>query len=193
MLRFAHDVPATVLPPVIRADRDAIHVVTPWRGVLYERLSLDGISLERRHPYKTRMSPHVCEIDPSRQRARVIFRDGQNGRSLYLAVVGLGTNQVDGFSIDHLPVRGMLREMSFDQDRDGQFHLLVSNSLQKLYYFRDGLGPMLIGSGEERYFPIVHASGGVYLGCSDTQRGYRFLQLKRVGGRRRIAWLEERT
>jgi hypothetical protein len=190
-LRFAHDVPRTLIPPAIRADCDFIHVVTPWRGLLYHRLTLAGVPQERTQLFATRMHPATLDIDPAQRRARAIFRDSPRGRALALVVVGPGISRVESLAIDRLPVRGLVREMSFDQDRGGHFHLLVSTSRRRLYYLRDGMGPALMGAGEDRFFPIVHAPTSIYLGCNATETGYRFLPYRQAAYRHRVALSEE--
>jgi len=189
--RFRHEVPPTSIPPAIRADCDFVHVVTPWQGVIYDRLSLDGVHRERRKPHTTRLTPVICDIDPIRRRARLAFRDGPHGRNLHLLTVAPKARRTDFLPLDNLPLRGQLREVSFDEDDAGHFHLLVSTSQGKLYYLRDGMGPVLIAQGEERFFPTVHAAGGIYLGCNSSQHGYRFLHFRQSAYRHRIATFEE--
>lgn len=143
--------------------------------------------VERVQAFRTRMQPARCDIDPAQRVARVLFHDGPHGRALDLVVVGPEPRRVNRLSIDNLPVDGTLREMCFDRDPDGRFHLLVSTSRRKLYYFRNGQGPTLIASGEDRFLPIVHAPAGVYLGCYQSAFGYRFLHFQRAVHGSRIA------
>ena len=185
IFRFAHDVPATPIPPAIRADCDFIHIVIPWRGVLYHRLLLNGICEEKVQVFSSRMMPYSCDINPALRVAKVLFYDGPHGRSLDLIIVGPEPRRIKRMTIDNLQVRGELREMSFDCDPDGRLHLMVSTSRQRLYYFRSWDRPVLVASGQERFFPVVHAPSGVYLGCYQTDFGYRFLHFQRTvhGGR----------
>jgi hypothetical protein len=186
-LRFEHNVPATSVPPAIRADCDFIHIVTPWRGVLYDRLLLTGALEERVQAFRTRMRSYRCDIDPAKRVARVLFHDGPHGRALEMVVVGPKPSRIDRLSIDNLPLEEELREMSFDRDPGGRFHLLVSTSRRKLYYFRDGRGPTLVASAQDRFFPIVHAPGDVYLGCHQAEFGYRYLHFRQAVHGSRIA------
>ncbi len=191
--RFRHQVPPTPIPPAIRVDCDFVHVVTPWQGAIYDRLSLDGVSQERKKPHTTRMTPVLCDIDPIRRRARLAFRDGPRGRALHLVTVAPKASQVDVLPMDQLLLRGELRELSFDEDNAGHFHLLVSTSRRGLYYLRDGMGPVLIARGEERFHPLVHAGSGAYLGCHSVEYGYRFLHFRPSAHHHRIASFDEVT
>lgn len=191
--RFEHDMPATPIPPAIRADCDFIHIVIPWRGVLYHRLSLNGVVEEKIQAFSSRMLPYSCDINPARRVAKVLFHDGPHGRSLDLIVVGPEPSRIERVAINNLPVRGQLREMSFDRDPDGRFHLLVSTSRRKLYYFRGWNRPALVASGQERFFPVVHAPSGVYLGCYQTDFGYRFLHFQRTVHGSRITTFDGMT
>jgi hypothetical protein len=174
-LLFLHHVPRTPLPPAIRADCDFIYILTPWQGAIYDRLSLRGEPRERRKPFTTRMTAVLCDIDAVRRRGRLLFRDGPRGRALQLVTFEPRRHRTDSLALDDLPMSGEIREVSFDRDESGRFHLLVATSARKLYYLRNGRGPTLILQGEERFFPIVQAGGGLYLGCHSVLGGYRFL------------------
>jgi hypothetical protein len=124
------------------------------------------------------MIPESCDIDPAGRTARLIFRDGPRGRMLRLVVLGPEPTSVDTLVIENLPVRGSLRELSFDRDPQGHFHLLASTSRDCLYYFRDGKGPQLLASGEPRFFPIAHAPRRAYNGYQDSVAGFRFMRAR---------------
>jgi len=166
-------------PVSIGADEEFIHLAVPWRGILYRRLSYSGRSREVVHAYRSRLQPASLTYDPAGRRIKGLFRDGPHGKIVRMAVVDLARDVVAEWGIE-VPLRG-LRELSFDQDREGQFHLLASTAARKLYHFKEGASPKLIAEGEDAFFPLVAASGGVFLGCYRTNYGYGFLQAKKRG------------
>jgi hypothetical protein len=166
-------------------------VVTPWQGVLCDRLGHDGGLRERKRPYTTRLLPALCESNPFSRRSHLAFRDGVHGRTLRLLSVDHENDRADVLAIDDLPLRGRIGELSFEQDRGGRFHLLVSTSRRKLYYLRDGRGPILLAEDESRFCPKVHAGAGVYLGFATARHGYRFLQFRAAAYRHRVVTFEE--
>jgi hypothetical protein len=118
-------------------------------------------------------------FDPAAGRIKGLFRDGPHGRLVRMAVVDLARDAVSALGVE-VPPQG-LRELSFDQDREGRFHLLASTLARKLYYFRDGAGPKLVAEGEDAFFPMVAASAGAYLGCYRANYGYGFVQATKRG------------
>lgn len=168
--------PANGPDPVVRADCDALHIVTPHAGLHYLRLDHQGNRRLEQTLLRTRLRVAHCELDPERRTVRALFRGGEHDRSLLLVEAGVEPARLRQWRIDDLPVRGALREFAFGSDGRGRFHLLVATSRQRLYYLTEGGAPRRIATGDGPFHPLVSAAGGVYLGLWRPDTGYRFLQ-----------------
>ena len=161
----------------IYVDQDSIHIVVPWGGVFYELLTLAGESGASRRLYRTGLKPRDWSFDTVDRRINALFWDAPHGRAVEMFTQNFreGTNR--RMQLDSLGLKSPIRELSFAPDRSERFHLLASAANGRLYYFKDGKGPMLIAEGEERFLPKVVADRQVFLGCYRRRFGYRFLAL----------------
>ena len=117
--------------------------------------------------------------EPGAHRIKGLFVDGRPTNSVQAAVIDLNAESSSSYVWDRFPLRGGLRELSFDQDRGGRFHLLATTGERRLYYLSEGRGPVLVAEGEEKFHPVVCAPRKVYLGFSRREIGFRFVQYQR--------------
>jgi hypothetical protein len=177
---FEHTLPAAGRTLIsIRADERYIHLLLGLGGLLYQRLTLDGQLLESRQLARTRLRAYSISYDPVTEQAKGLFWEGPQGKLVQMVVSNFKPALPD-FSLSvELPLRGEIRELSFDCSAKGVFHLLATTADRRLYYFGHTSGPALIAEGEDRFYPLVLASRGVYLGCYRNRLGYRFLRFSR--------------
>ena len=166
-------------PLAIGADEQESHVVSAWRGLLYDRLDYRGKLLERLHVFRSRQVPRLITIDASERRIKALFSERGKGTMVQMVRVDLREEQVSSYSIDRLVLRGEAAEFSFDCDFKGRFHLLVSTTARALYYFSEERGPILVAEGEDRFYPILCAPQQVYIGFQRRDFGFRFVQYQR--------------
>jgi hypothetical protein len=177
---FRYQMPGGPGSPVSIGGRaDALYVATVDRGVNLDRLDYGGWLLDRRVVLRTRRQPVSVVIEASERRIKCVFADSVRGKGIELAVVKLDDASMTRSRIDQLPLRAAWRELSFDQDRSGRFHLAIATEDGRLYYYSDGRGPLLIAEGELPFFPIVVAPLQVYVGLYRKEIGYRFVQYQR--------------
>lgn len=166
-------------PLSIGGDDEAIHVAAAARGILYCKFSYSGAETARQQVFRTRLQPYSIRYEPGERRIKGLFYGGTHGKSVHMAVFHTDTGLSSEFLADRLPLRSDLKELDFDQDRSGRFHLLVSTSARRLYYYSEGRGPVLAAEGEEQFFPVMIAPLTVYLGLYRRKYGYRFVQYQR--------------
>ena len=189
---FAHRLSAgRAEDAVVRADAEAIHIVAPAGGLIYERLSLSGDLLGSRRLFRSRLKPCLWQFDAVERTAMAVFHDAPHGRAVELWSHDFRTGAKRNLALDTLGLRSPIREWSVAQDRRGRFHILVSTMQNRLYYFLDGKGPILVAAGEERFLPMVVAREGLFLGCYRKAFGYRFVTLSRGGYQPKIVSFEE--
>ncbi|MDR3702950.1 MAG: hypothetical protein P4L56_25110 [Candidatus Sulfopaludibacter sp.] len=189
---FAHTLSAgRAEDALVRADSEAIHIVVPARGLIYERLSLSGDLLGSRRLFRNRMKPCLWQFDAVERLALAVFQDAPHGRAAEICSHDFRTGARRSLALDTLGLRSPIREWSVVQDRRGRFHILVSTTQNRLYYFRDGKGPILVAAGEERFLPMVIARGGLFLGCYRKAFGYRFLTLSHASYQPKFVQFEE--
>ena len=189
---FAHTLNAgRAEDAVVRTDSEAIHIVVPAGGLIYERLSLSGDLMGSRRLFRSRMKPCLWEFDAVERTAMAVFQDAPHGRAVEMLSHDFRTGAKRSLALDTLGLRSPIREWSVAQDRRGRFHMLVSTVRNRLYYFMDGKGPILVAAGEERFLPMVVAREGLFLGCYRKAFGYRFLTLFRGGYQPKFVEFEE--
>ena len=189
---FAHTLSAGRAEDALaRADSEAIHIVVPAGGLIYERLSLSGDLLGSRRLFRSRMKPCLWQFDAVERTAMAVFQDDPHGRAVEMFSHDFRTGAKRNLKLDTFGLRSPVREWSVAQDRRGRFHILVSTEENRLYYFKDGKGPILVAAGEERFLPLVVARGGLYLGCYRKAFGYRFLTLSNASYRPKFVSFEE--
>jgi hypothetical protein len=174
----------------IGADTESVHIASHWRGLMYDRIAWNGKAVERFQVHSTRLKPVSIVYEPSSERIKALFLDAPRGRTLQMLAANLKRDQLSVYTMDRLPLREEVTELSFDHDRRNRFHLLAATSGRKLYYFSEERGPVLIAEGEERFFPIVVAPLKIYLGCYRREYGYRFLQYRRRRPGQKVLGLE---
>ena len=169
-----HRMPARVAKVCsVAADPHYIHFLTPHLGLVYHKLTYTGQVVEERRLASTRMQPHSCRIEPDRGRAMAMFWDGPQGKRCEMICARLEPGAAAIRNVVEIPLRHPVSELSFDFDRYGRFHMLVSTNRQRLYYMREGRSPMLVAEGEEQFFPLVVAPASAYLGWHSRRHGYR--------------------
>jgi hypothetical protein len=176
---------------LVRADSEAIHIVVPAGGLMYERLSLSGDPFGSRLLFRNRLKPYLWQLDLVERKAVAVFRDAPHGRGMEIFALDFRTGARRSLSVDTLGLRSPIRELSVAHDRRGRFHILVSTAQNRLYYFREGKGPVLVATGEERFLPTVVARKGVFLGCYRRAFGYRFLTFSNASYQPRFTEFEE--
>jgi len=188
---FAHALTAgRARDAVVRADPASIHIVVPARGLIYERLAPSGDLQGSRRLFSTRLKPCLWQFDSVERNATALFWDAPHGRKIEMFAHDFRTGAKRVQALDSLGLRSPVREWSFAPDRRGRFHLLVSTAENRLYYFVDGKGPLLVASGEERFLPMVAAFPKVFLGCYRRAFGYRFLTLSHASYRPKFVQFE---
>lgn len=177
---FEHDprVPAGTAIS-IGAFADTIHLAIPRRGVVYERLSMDGVLRDRVRAFRTPYEAVAVTYEPVVHRIRALFADARRSQTVQVAVIDLKKEAVSSYTWDRFPLRGGIGELSFDQDEGGRFHLLATTRAKRLYYLSEGRGPVLVAEGEDAYHPVVCAPRKVYLGFYRRSLGFRFVQYQR--------------
>lgn len=163
----------------IGAFQDAIHVAIARRGVLYERLSLSGALLDRVQAFRSPLQPVELVYEPGVHRIRALFADARRSQTVQVTAIDLKKESISTYAWDRFPLRAGIRELSFDHDEGGRFHLLAATGEKKLYYLSEGRGPILVAEGEEAYHPVVCAPRKVYLGFYRRSIGFRFIQYQR--------------
>ena len=174
---FAHRARWTEGEPVaIVGDETSFHVATSWRGIIYDHVAQNGRLIDRFHVLRTRLRPVSFTFDAAVLRLRAAFRDNPNGKVLQLAVVDIPADSVVSATFNGLPVRGHMMETAFDRDSAGRIHILFSTSADKLLYYSEGRGPVLVCEGEGPFFPVVVGGAAPYLGSYRGSLGYRFVR-----------------
>ena len=179
---FELPLPHTPLPPALRWDCDALHVITPHDGALYHRLAHDGTVEISLRVADSALPAFHRDFDPFQKRARLIHFDPAFGErrlpAIELTVVGPEPETVAHVRLDDpLPGR-QLTELAFDMDAAGGFHLLAGTDAEELYYLRPGEPPALVASGEARWWPLVRARRGAQVGFFQAATGYRFARVR---------------
>ena len=156
--------------PCVRADEEFLHVVYPDRGLVHEKVSLTGLPSSEQRVHESPHLPVQWVYDPAIRRLKAVFVDSRWGRALELV-----TSDPSGLVVEEtqLVTRGHLAELSFDRNR-GKTFILYSTSRRRLYLSITGRSPVLIASGQERYFPIMIADAAAYIGYSKPRFGHRF-------------------
>jgi len=159
----------------VRADCDFIHVVTPHRGLLYERLTLDGRPDRRDVVHLTGRAPRSVEIQSATYSVSAVFADPKQPGALELVAWSGPPLRAEARVWEHVVPDGEVREVSFDRDPEGRFHLLASSTSGELYYLADGRDPIRLAEGEERFHPLVSCGPRTYVGCYERPHGFRML------------------
>ena len=155
----------------MRADEEFLHAVYPRNGLVYRRFAISGASAEERRLVKSRLPMYACALDPGR--ALAIFWNGKD-RDATLVCARLEPGAAPIEKKVRLELRRPVRELHFDCDQYGKFHVLASTA-DGLYYMRDGGPPESMAEGAGPFFPRVVSPGSVYLGFHTRQHGYRFV------------------
>jgi hypothetical protein len=184
--QFEHSMPCgpgTLLS--IGADEEAVHIAAAWRGILHDRVGYNGALIRRQQAFRSRLRPYSIRCEPSEQRIKAVFVEGGAGRSLEMAIASTVDDTTHTHIIDSYPIHDDLRELDFDRDQSGRFHLLISTAGRRLYYLSERRGPVLVAEGEDRFFPVIAAPQEVYVGCYRRKYGYRFghYQRRRQGAK----------
>lgn len=144
-------------------------------GVWHERLALDGRRLSSELRLPAMPKPCIYDHVPARHLVKAAYRQGERGQRLLLTAADTRTGEVRQSDWDLGTLGAEPRELSFDLDRQGRFHLLVSTSERHLYHCTEGMEPTRLAMGEERFFPRVECGPPLYLGFYERALGYRFL------------------
>jgi len=175
---------------VVRADSESIHILVPAGGLMYERLTPFGDPAGSRRLFRSRLKPCLWQFDAEERKATAVFWDAPHGRAVEMFAHDFRTGGRRTLALDSLGLRSPIREWSFAQDQQGRFHLMVSTAQNRLYYFIEGKGPVLVATGEERFLPMVLAYRRVFLGCYRRAFGYRFLTFSNASYQPKFAEFE---
>jgi len=188
---FAHTLRAGLArDAVVRAGLESIYIVVPADGLMYERLNHSGGLLDSRRVFNSRLKPCLWQFDAVERIATAVFWDAPHGRSVEMFALDFRSGEERKLALDSLGLRSPIREWSFAPDQRGRFHLLVSTTRNRLYYFLEGKGPVLVAMGEERFLPMVVAHRQVFLGCYRKAFGYRFLTFSNASYQPKFAEFE---
>jgi hypothetical protein len=174
---FSHQLARVCRRPLaITAFAGELHLVYPAGGLVHERLDLGGQRLDL-GVINTRLPIEDWRCDPVDRRAKVTLRDGPRGQIVELLCLGLEDGARSSLPLGRLPLRGALRELAFDCDLTGRFHLAVSTA-RGLYYVGEQGGVRRLAHGQSIYFPIVAASRRCHVGFRRPGGGYAFTDIE---------------
>ncbi|GEM_PF-2146723 len=175
----------------IAADENSVHVVSPFRGLHYERMTFKGELLAQKQLMHSRLAPYSYGYDPTKKVAKAAFSDQPHGKTVQMVFCDPRNDIMSQCFIDNIPLRHEVRELSFDRGHDGRFHMLVSTSDNKLYYIAENRGPFFVAEGADLFFPHIIAESEIFLGCYQPGLGYRYLRYDRHEFGSRIAKFEK--
>jgi hypothetical protein len=169
---FEQPLPAGVPEVCVRADEEHVHLLVAHRGLVHLRFLLNNGQPDGRwRVFRSDQIPVHHEYDPTDRLVKAIFRD--RAQSPYHTLVLVDQNGLSTRNVK-LSVPGTVEEIAFDRSPRGRFIVAASTSRGKLYLFDEQRGPVLLASGEKRFFPRVIARRVTYVGHLRGDRGYRF-------------------
>jgi hypothetical protein len=171
---------------LVRCDGDAFHVILAGQRIRYGRLTHQGEVVDQRAFAVTRTPLHTIDFEPRSGVLKAACWDAPHGTTLQLLAMNVDSGEEHRLDIDHVPLRGGIREVALDVNPGGRLRALVSTPRGGLYYLGENVAPALIASGSGPFHPVVAAGQRTYLGCSRPGLGYRFLELGRKGGPRAL-------
>lgn len=161
---------------VVRCFDEVLHILGPHEGLTYWTASLQGKLLSTTLVHATTLPLHAATLQPEFGRVTAIFSEPGDPPTIEMVHLDPRFAPTPFISRRELPLAGPFPELAMDADRNGRFHLLLTTAGRQLFYCGPNLEPLLLASGEERYFPHVLCPGQVYLGFYELAAGYRFRQ-----------------
>lgn len=161
---------------VVRCLDEVLHIAGPHEGLTYWTASLKGKILSTTLVHASTLPLHAVTLQPEFGRLTAIFSEPSDPPTIEMVHLDPRFAPQPFISRRELPIAGPFPELAMDADRNGRFHLLITTADRQLYYCGPNLEPLLLASGEERYFPHVLCPGQVYLGFYEHAAGYRFRQ-----------------
>jgi len=173
-----------VLPPNVEGEPWVVSngssywVTAACAGLWVVEVDANGVAKSWRKPFNTDLRCATLSVDTVHRRALAAFWDGAVGEHLQLVEAALDTADVFLTYSERQGALKAVRELAFDRDRRGIFHLLV-NCEAGLVYQSQEAGPFaLLPPGLTRA-PLVSARPAVHLGFYDPATGYQFYRYKR--------------
>ena len=161
---------------VVRCLDEVLHIAGPHEGLTYWTASLQGKILSTKLIHASPLPLRAVAVQPEFGRFTAIFSEPGDPPTIEMVLLDPRYREQPFIVRRELPIAGPFPELAMDADRNGRFHLLVTTTGQQLYYCGPNLEPLLLATGEERYFPRVLCPGQVYLGFYEHAAGYRFRQ-----------------
>jgi hypothetical protein len=161
---------------VVRCLDEVLHIAGPLEGLTYWTASLKGKILSSTLVHASKLPLRYASLQPEFGRLTAIFSEADEPPMIEMVHLDPRYAPKPFVSRRELPIAGPFPELAMDADRNGRFHLLMTTAGRQLYYCGPNLEPLLLASGEERYFPRVLCPGQVYLGFYEQEAGYRFRQ-----------------
>lgn len=161
---------------VVRCLDEVLHIAGPHEGLTCWTASLKGKILSTRLIHRSPHAAQAITVQPEFGRFTAIFHEPGDPPTIEMIVMDPRYRPEPFVARRELPMAGPFPELAMDGDRNGRFHLLVTTAGRQLYYCGPNLEPLLLASGEERYFPRVLCPGQVFLGFYEHEAGYRFRQ-----------------
>jgi len=161
---------------VVRCLDEVLHILGPHEGLTYWTASLKGKILSTTLVHASTLPLQSATLQPEFGRLTAIFNEPSDPPTIEMVHLDPRFSPTPVVSRRELPIVGPFPELAMDADRNSRFHLLLTTSSRQLYYCGPNLEPLLLASGEERYFPRVLCPGQVYLGFYEYLAGYRFRQ-----------------
>jgi hypothetical protein len=156
-------------------DGETIHVLWESNGLVHDRFSLSGQPLGGQRLFRTRLPLYSCSFESGTQTVRACFRERLPEGMLQLFGAGLASDVRHEASIDRLPLRRKITELTGEIDLTGKPHILAATEGAELYYIGPNLGPVPVARSRTRYFPRINVLfGNAYLGYYHPGSGYRF-------------------
>jgi hypothetical protein len=164
--------------PRIAADPSAYWLAVPRSGLAVARVDRQGAVEPWEQRFNTDLRCATLFIDPVEKRILASFWDAAHGQHLQMVQAETNSAHVSVLYRERQGPFRAVRELAFDCDRSGEFHVLASCD-EGLFYSRHDQPPAVLAPAAPRRSPIVSARPAVHLGFYDAERGYHFYEFKR--------------
>jgi hypothetical protein len=163
--------------PWVVSNGTSYWVTVARAGLCAAEVSQAGVAGPWHQLFNTDLRCAKVSVHAFERRALAAFWDGAVGKHLQLVEASLDSSEVFVTYSERQGALESVRELAFDRDRRGAFHLLV-NGDAGLVYQSQGAGPVtLLPPGPIRA-PLVSAKPAVHLGFYDPASGYQYYRYK---------------
>jgi hypothetical protein len=164
--------------PWIVSDGTSFRVTAACAGLSATEVDAHGVAAPWRRLFNTDLRCAELSVDTVHRRVLAAFWDGAVGEHLQLVEAALDTPDVFVAYSERQGALKAVRELAFDRDRRGLFHLLV-NCEAGLVYQSQEVGPFALLPPHARRAPRVSARPGVHLGFYDEASGYQYYRFSK--------------